>query len=103
MTKHAKKVVTACLVAAVVLGLAPSRAFADWDDNSGSLGLASGKKIAIIAGAATAGVITVYLLRKHKNAKTPDPNAERQTRFSDDAVRDLRTGPLGHLWTLQSR
>ena len=102
MKSKAKKMVAAALVAAVLIPLAPSRAYADWDDNSGRLGLGSGKTIAIVAGA-TAGVVTLYLLRKHKKTKTSDPNPARQPNLTDESVRELRTGPLGYLWTLRQR
>ena len=85
------------------LGLAPARANADWDDNSGHLGLTSGKTIAILASAATAGVVTLYLLRKHKKGTTTDPNPATQLRLDAETVRLLRAGPLGYLWTLPAR
>ena len=71
----ARKVVTASVLVGMLLGLAPPRAQADWDDRSGGLpGIVSGKKIAIIGAAAGAGVVTLYLLRKSRKNTSPVPD-----------------------------
>jgi len=62
-----------------------------------------GKDHRVLASAATAGVVTLYLLRKHKKGTTTDPNPATQLRLDAETVRDLRAGPLGYLWTLPAR
>jgi hypothetical protein len=83
----ASKVVTVSLVVGMLLGLAPPRAHADWDNPGGLPGIVSGKKIVIIGAAAGAGVVALYMLRKSRKDKSsvPDPAATQGARTGSHA------------------
>ena len=76
MTKHMKTIIASSVVAAMLIGFAPSRAEAAWHDRSGSLpGIVSGKKIVILTVVATAGVVALYwIVRKAHKSKTAEQN-----------------------------
>jgi hypothetical protein len=99
MSKTPKTIVTTAALVAMLLGLAPPRAEADWDNQSGSLpGMSSGKTIAIV-GAAAGGVVAYYLLKKKsRKDKAPDPAATGDAGAksivpSHEFVRELRSNP----------
>jgi hypothetical protein len=109
MSKTARASITACVVLGIMVGLAPARVEADWDDRSGSLpGITSGKSVAILSAAVGAAVVTLYLLKKKSNADKPaEPVQPALARTApagastDDLVRILRADPrLARVWRL---
>jgi hypothetical protein len=81
MSKRSMRFVVSAVTVALIAGLVPPRAEADWDDQSGGLGTTSTKTMVIIGSAAAAGVVTLYLLKRKAARKTqpaPDPAADQQ-------------------------
>ena len=107
MSKRSKRFIVSAVVVALMAGLVPPRAEADWDDQSGKLGITSTKSMVIIGAAVAAGVVTLYMLKRKAARKTqpaPDPATEKSqeetkaTRWpaglaADDVVQGLRADP----------